>query len=70
MRIDLPRHVVVTDPGVVAAYLLSARDHDEDQLPPGRWDHVIEEARRWAAEAIAAGGELRLGIAMGAFVCR
>ena len=70
-RVDLPsRRVVVDDAGTVAAYLESVRDHYEDQLPPGRWDAVIAEARAWAAEAITREGELRLSTAMGAFVCR
>jgi SAM-dependent methyltransferase len=70
-RVDLPpRRVVVEDAGTVAAYLESVRDHYEDQLPPGRWDHVVEEGRRWAAETIAAEGALRMSTSMGAFFCR
>ena len=70
-RVDLPpRRVVVDDAATVAGYLESIRDHYEDQLPSGRWDHVIEEARRWAAEVIAADGALTMSTSMGAFVCR
>jgi hypothetical protein len=70
-RVDLPpRRVVVDDAGTVAAYLESIRDHYEDQLPSGRWDHVVDETRRWAAAAVAADGALRLSTSMGAFVCR
>jgi SAM-dependent methyltransferase len=70
-RVDLPpRVVVVDDAEVVAAYLESVRDHYEDQLPPGRWDHVVAQGRRWAAEVIVAEGALRMSTSMGAFVCR
>jgi SAM-dependent methyltransferase len=69
-RVDLPpRRVVVDDAGTIAAYLESVRDHYEDQLPPGRWDTVVDEARRWAAEVIAAEGALTMSTSMGAFVC-
>ena len=69
-RVDLRRSVVVSDPEVIADYVASVRDHYEDQLPPGRWDSVLAAARRWAAGAIAAKGELRMATSMGAFVCR
>jgi SAM-dependent methyltransferase len=70
-RVDLPpRRVVVDDAGTVAGYLESVRDHYEDQLPARRWDHVVAEAGRWAADAVATDGALRLSTSMGAFVCR
>ena len=69
-RVDMPpRVVVVDDPGTMAAYLESVRDHYEDELSPGRWDHVIDAARRWTADAVDRDGALRLSTSMGAFVC-
>lgn len=70
-RVDTPpRTVLVDDPDALAAYLASTRDHYEDRLPPGRWDEVVEAGRRFAAEAVAREGVLRLTPYAGAFVCR
>ena len=70
-RVDTPaRTVLLDDPNVVAAYLESIRDHYEDQLPPGRWDVVVEAGRHRTAEAVARDGALRLSTSAGAFVCR
>jgi SAM-dependent methyltransferase len=65
-----PRHAVVTDPDAVAAYLESIRDHYEEQLPAGRWDHVVDEVRRRTADVVSTDGALRLTAVAGAFVCR
>ena len=70
-RVDTPpRTVLVDDPDAVSAYLESIRDHYEGQLPPGRWDAVVEAGRRHTAEAVATEGVLRLTPSAGAFLCR
>jgi SAM-dependent methyltransferase len=70
-RIDTPtRTLLVDNPDAVAAYLESIRDHYEEQLPPGRWDAVVEAGRDHTTEAVAAEGALRLSTSAGAFVCR
>jgi SAM-dependent methyltransferase len=68
-RVDCPASaLVVTDADAVADYVASTADHYQDTLDRP-WSEVVDGVRDRAAAAIARDGELRLGSAVGAFVC-
>lgn len=69
-RVDTPRSdVVVTDVGAFAGYVASIADAYQDQVDRP-WSEVVERARARCAQQVADHGELRLGSAVGAFICR
>lgn len=64
------RRISVTDPGAMADYVASTRDHHEPTLPGRRWDEVVDAVRAATERAIADHGALVLTARLGALVCR
>ncbi len=61
--------VVVSDADALADYVASIADHYADQVEVP-WLTVVERVHRGCVRQIKADGPLRIGTAVGAFVCR